>query len=72
MPIYRVEMKVLEASGHQTFLVEADSKAAAEDLVENGGGVFESQDVEVTHLGPARAIEEATEEDLKAAQEDWR
>lgn len=47
---YLITLDVITASGFQQFSVEAESPEEALAKFQNGGGLFEDQEVEVTEL----------------------
>ena len=51
MKRYLYEQIIEEASGHQTFYVDAKSKEEADLIISKGGGNIYSEEVEVTRLG---------------------
>ncbi len=60
---YRVYRQVRTARGCQSFVVEAENAAEAVELVNDGDGEFEEQEIEVTSL------EAATEKDCEEVEE---
>lgn len=60
MKKFQIVRSVQDASGHQIFEVEANSKEEAAEKFRNGEGDFVSEEVEVTSLSPIneREIEE--------------
>ena len=57
MKTYTIQVPVLKVQGHQYFTVQAESEQAALDEFSESGGVYYSEEIEVTQLGDPVIIE---------------
>lgn len=53
MPNYLVTAVVIRATGTQVFTVDADSPEDARQIVADGGGKFEHEELEVQKFSPS-------------------
>jgi hypothetical protein len=60
---------VINADGHQQFVVEADSIEHAKEVAKETGGEFDCEEVEVTRLGEADGFE-LVEDDYITVEEE--
>lgn len=58
MKTYQVIIPIKKATGRQFWNVSADSPEEAERIVRNGGGEFESDEIEIEELDNCYEVEE--------------
>ena len=59
---YRFYRSAKECNGDQAFIIEANSIQQAKELCDTVSSVFDSEDIEITHLGEAYGFEEVNDD----------
>lgn len=63
---YRITKDVENVQGWQSWIVEAGSVKEALEILDNGGGYFETEELEVQSFSDAKPhVEEVREEDIE-------